>query len=342
MPMEPFAQLISFTRPLLWLLPLFLLGAILKLPAVKGWFGERLVIRRGEKTLPAVIYRSFHDVTLQGADGTTQIDHIYVSIFGIFVVETKHMTGWIFGREHDPQWTQQIFRHRVKFQNPLRQNVRHMKALESLLQLPPRCFHSVVVFSSHAELKSGTQVGVCTLRDFDAHIRSFKAPVLSSAEADDVCEQIAAGRLARSSATHKAHVADLHRRHGGKASVRQDRFGWFLIAMDAGLGVVLVKLVVGFIIVLCLTGVMTSVLRPFQRALGGGAMVAPQPNLLPVPQQTPGSEVLPPMNQRSPPALDARPTRIPAHQAPTAAEVRESKRQADEASRILERSTPEL
>lgn len=47
--------------------------------------------------LPKSTYTPFHDVTLPTPDGTTQIDHIFVSRFGVFVVETKNMGGWIFG-----------------------------------------------------------------------------------------------------------------------------------------------------------------------------------------------------------------------------------------------------
>ncbi|WP_339385147.1 nuclease-related domain-containing protein, partial [Vibrio paracholerae] len=39
-------------------------------------------------------------------DGTTQIDHIVVSKFGVFVIETKYMKGWIFGSKDQKQWTQ--------------------------------------------------------------------------------------------------------------------------------------------------------------------------------------------------------------------------------------------
>jgi Nuclease-related domain len=33
-------------------------------------------------------------------NGTTQIDHVVVSIYGLFVIETKNMDGWIFGSAH--------------------------------------------------------------------------------------------------------------------------------------------------------------------------------------------------------------------------------------------------
>ncbi|WP_369414666.1 nuclease-related domain-containing protein [Microbulbifer elongatus] len=60
--------------------------------------------------MPSSIYQRAHNFTLQTLDGTTQIDHIFVSRFGIFVVETKYMQGWIFGSERQEQWTQKIYK----------------------------------------------------------------------------------------------------------------------------------------------------------------------------------------------------------------------------------------
>jgi len=44
-------------------------------------------------------YRRLHNVTLNTPDGATQIEHVFLSVYGIFVLETKNMSGWIFGRE---------------------------------------------------------------------------------------------------------------------------------------------------------------------------------------------------------------------------------------------------
>jgi len=39
------------------------------------------------------IYTLFKNVTLPTEDGTTQIDHVIVSRYGVFVIETKNMKG---------------------------------------------------------------------------------------------------------------------------------------------------------------------------------------------------------------------------------------------------------
>ena len=59
--------------------------------------GEFLVNFLLTKFLPKEHYTLIKNVTLPTDDGTTQIDHIVVSEFGLFVIETKNMKGWIFG-----------------------------------------------------------------------------------------------------------------------------------------------------------------------------------------------------------------------------------------------------
>ena len=93
-------------KPILWALPFIVIIGLLKTPKVKGIFGEAFVKLLAKFKLPADVYIPIHNVTLPTPDGTTQIDHIFVSEFGVFVVETKNMKGWIFGGENQAQWTQ--------------------------------------------------------------------------------------------------------------------------------------------------------------------------------------------------------------------------------------------
>jgi restriction system protein len=109
-------------RSMWWIFPLTVIIGILRLPIVKGYFGELIVRLLAHWRLDKSIYHPVHNVTLATPDGTTQIDHVFVSRFGIFVVETKNMQGWIFGGANQAQWTQKIYKKSYKFQNPLRQN----------------------------------------------------------------------------------------------------------------------------------------------------------------------------------------------------------------------------
>lgn len=87
--------------------------------------------------------------------GTTQIDQVILSPYGIFVIEVKNMTGWIFGKEHDKKWTQS-FRggKKYSFQNPLHQNYKHIICLSDLLEIPKEHFFNIVVFGPDATLKT--------------------------------------------------------------------------------------------------------------------------------------------------------------------------------------------
>lgn len=88
----------------------------------KGKRGEKRVSTGLGRALDDAVYRVVDDVTLPTRNGTTQIDHLVVSPHGVFVIETKNVSGWIFGREEQQQWTQVLYRRKSRFFNPIRQN----------------------------------------------------------------------------------------------------------------------------------------------------------------------------------------------------------------------------
>ena len=72
------------------------LKALLVTVVNRGQYGEYLVANE-IGSLDQDKYISFHGIALQTPDGSTQIDHVLISQYGIFVIETKNLTGWIFG-----------------------------------------------------------------------------------------------------------------------------------------------------------------------------------------------------------------------------------------------------
>lgn len=90
-----------------------------------------------------------NDVILKTQTGTTQIDHIIVSPFGIFVIETKNHTGIIFGTDNTQYWTQALYNgvHKMFF-NPVIQNMGHIRQLGKILNIPYSYFINMVVFSN--------------------------------------------------------------------------------------------------------------------------------------------------------------------------------------------------
>ncbi len=211
--MESAPLALGFLKPLLWLLPFLILIAFLKSATFKGWLGEKFVSKKASLHLPSCTYHAFHNVTIPDGSDTTQIDHIYVARFGVFVVETKNMSGWIFGSEQQAQWTQSIYKNKFKFQNPLRQNYKHIKTLENLLQLPASKMHTVIVFTGDSTIKTALPKCVCTLANFTGYIKSFTESVMTEGEVLDICSKIGTSRLVASQATHNAHVRNLRRKH---------------------------------------------------------------------------------------------------------------------------------
>ena len=171
-------------------------------------------------SLPSSVYRRYHNVTLPTGGGTTQVDHVFVSVFGVFVVETKNMGGWIFGSERNRQWTQ-VFPtgQKYKFQNPLRQNYGHVRAIENSLAgvgLPKGAVKSVVVFVGDADFKTEIPQNVTAgFGEAGRYIRSFKARILSEGQVAEICTAIETGRLKPSWGTDRQHVQNLRRRDDG-------------------------------------------------------------------------------------------------------------------------------
>lgn len=203
----------TLLKQIWWLIPLLIIVTILKSATFKGWFGEKLVEKVANRKLPNDIYHDFQNVTLPTDDGTTQIDHIYVSKFGVFVVETKNYKGWIYGKVKDAKWTQNIYGKKHFFQNPLRQNYKHIKTLESLLNLPSDNFHSVIVFTGDCDLRSNFPPNICRLGNFSDYILSFNEPKLDKNQVNHICELLAENRLEDTVKTRRQHIQNLKNSH---------------------------------------------------------------------------------------------------------------------------------
>jgi len=123
----------------------------------KGLYGEFLTviavegIREQEQILVNVYLNRANNESK-----TTEVDVIYINSSGIFVLESKNYSGWIFGNEKSNTWTQMLNKHtRNKFFNPVWQNAGHISAIEKLLgeEFGGVC-RNIVVFSERCSLKN--------------------------------------------------------------------------------------------------------------------------------------------------------------------------------------------
>lgn len=177
--------------------------------------GEALLSRVALTEFVPPDYHLMNHVTLPMNDGTTQVDHILVSRFGVFVIETKDYKGWIFANANQAKWTQVLFKVKFKFQNPIFQNFGHVRAVQDLLDfLPPDAVKSVVVFTGEAEFMTDMPQGVFSIPGFIDYICEQTVEVMSLNRVQFSVGRLETARLAISGKTDVEHVQSLERRHG--------------------------------------------------------------------------------------------------------------------------------
>jgi len=117
-----------------------------------GWFGEHWT-KQALKKLPKNEYKILNDVFIETNGITHQIDHVVVSSYGIFSIETKQYNGFITGNKYDKNWIRHAGKNKYYYTNPIRQNYGHVKALSELLNIDESKIFNVVCIPSKATLK---------------------------------------------------------------------------------------------------------------------------------------------------------------------------------------------
>ena len=176
-------------------------------PTVIGAEGERRVNATLSRKLAEQDYILLEDLTLPTSKGTTQVDHIVLSRFGIFVIETKNMSGWIFGGKKQARWTQVLRRRKSQFQNPIRQNYHHVKVVQELLGLKLDQLENLVAFVGSAEPKTEMPPNVFWSRhELFNYIASQKTVRFAESEVHDFARKLRSSALDSTKETRQAHL----------------------------------------------------------------------------------------------------------------------------------------
>jgi len=151
----------------------------------EGKYGEYLIYKNLKEWEICGAKFLFNVYIPRGDGKTTELDVVMIHTKGVFVFESKNYSGWIFGDEKNPQWTQVLpagkrGSHKERFYNPIMQNQTHIKWLRRLLT-SSIAIRSIVVFSDHCTLKDVTQ------RSQD--VRLVTLPYVTSTVAS-LCEEI--------------------------------------------------------------------------------------------------------------------------------------------------------
>ena len=100
--------------------------------------------------------KTLYNIYLPKRNGKpTEIDLVFIHETGIYVIESKNYSAWIYGNGDDQDW-KQVFPNKKEFPfyNPIKQNETHIRALQHVLpNLPANFYTNLVVFSERCELK---------------------------------------------------------------------------------------------------------------------------------------------------------------------------------------------
>ena len=134
-------------------------NSMLKVFFNRGLYGEFLTVKAVEGISDNErIVTNVYLEKARTASETTEVDVVYINGSGIYVLESKNYSGWIYGKENDKNWTQVLNKNtKNRFYNPIKQNAGHISAIEKSLgeEYKGLC-RNIVVFSSRCTLKDVT------------------------------------------------------------------------------------------------------------------------------------------------------------------------------------------
>ena len=173
---------------------------------------------------------------------TTQIDHVVVSPYGIFVIETKNFSGWIFGDEKSQQWAQTFKEKEGKlFYNPIKQNWGHIFALSEHLRINVKLFKPVIVFSNQCKLDVETTVPVVYVSELKSLILNYTQKIIPERNVSEIFNRLSSLCL-NGEEMENRHVQSIRERLaekeialqqgrcprcGGRIKLRKGRYGAF-------------------------------------------------------------------------------------------------------------------
>ncbi|MCL2061508.1 MAG: NERD domain-containing protein [Firmicutes bacterium] len=142
------------------------------------------------RTLSSEEYTVLSDITLEVNSQQAQIDHIIVSIYGVFVIETKDWAGLISGTWKDRTFVQELDFNYNHYDSPIKQNEWHIKVLKEVLGYI--FCHSLVVFSANSTLNidAGKYAWVGHFCSLISAIKEHKAKILSFGEVNKIVRLI--------------------------------------------------------------------------------------------------------------------------------------------------------
>ena len=135
-------------------------------------------------------YHVFNDVYLEIKGRSSQIDHVVISQYGVFIIETKNYSGAVYGSEKAEKWTQYLNGERYDFRNPIKQNQSHAWAIKDTLHITPSSIIPMVVFLNGADLHCNTNSAVLYTGQLLNYILNHKTVAFTADGVDRLSQRL--------------------------------------------------------------------------------------------------------------------------------------------------------
>jgi hypothetical protein len=168
-----------------------------------GALGEALVVME----LRALGWPALQDVVLARPGWSVEIDHVVRAPDGIVIVETKTLSGVVWGQPGGQCWYQQAGGEVRSFRNPLSQNETHMGAVRSVIGDADVSLRGLVVSAGRARFALSIEGAVVPVRDLGRTLRESCAVPAAGQAAIDAAWAVLVVESSQSAGRRAAHVA---------------------------------------------------------------------------------------------------------------------------------------
>lgn len=204
----------------------------------KGVIGEKKVNSQlNPLVFGKVEHKQINNLVLTDEMGKThQIDHIEIRHNGIFCIETKNYSGWIFGDEYSDKWTQTLPNgSKFSFVSPIKQNKSHVYHLSKILNGKYKVNSLVVMVQNNADRINADNV--INLNNIKAYLKDYNDGTnYTTEEMNGIYDLILS---ASSDVSNREHVKNIKKtqkdmhdgicpRCGGTLVERNGKYGKFI------------------------------------------------------------------------------------------------------------------
>lgn len=175
-----------------------------------GWLGENNT-KDALKKLPKDKYTIINDIYICINGSIHQIDHVIVSSYGIFCIETKQWNGLILGNKYDKNWIKYMGKNKYICENPIRQNYGHVKSLCELLNMDEDKIYNIVCIPSGAKVRVKDDGEVTRYNTIVNKILSYKEQVIDNV--DEIVDIINKNNI-KDKQIKKEHIKNIKNKYG--------------------------------------------------------------------------------------------------------------------------------